>query len=239
MTAWHPLLILVTSLVTCWLVKRLILHIMSLCIWAQHAMAQSASREVRQVGDAVLLHPARTRGDMTDARWIKANKKISNSSECVIFENGSLLIETANKSHTGNYTVELFNCSGRRISKTDIELIIIDAVSQPEIRSSCTLDGHTLLACRTTVRRCRGRIPACIACGLFFSVLVCSMAWLKLYRSPTRHSVDTENIYLTMHGFQERRPENREVEVDNSIYVTRESLQDTSKVTQKTETTSP
>ncbi|KAJ8281603.1 hypothetical protein COCON_G00041220 [Conger conger] len=183
-----------------------------------------------------------------------------------------------------------------RISKTDIELIIIDAVSQPEIRSSCTLDGHTLLACsvdrgdhvrlqwiglanlshlpqqpaqtmsgrtlyllgstpghvvcvaenpvskkssRTTVRRCRGRIPACIACGLLFSVLVCSMAWLKLYRSPTRHSVDTEgNIYLTMQGFQERRPENREVEVDNNIYVTCASVQavlaDTSKVTQKT-----
>ncbi|XP_061092333.1 uncharacterized protein LOC133124827 isoform X2 [Conger conger] len=198
-------------------------------------MAQNASREVRQVGDAVLLHPARTRGDMIDARWIKANKKISNSSECVIFENGSLLIETANRSHTGNYTVELFQPSGRRISKTDIELIIIDAVSQPEIRSSCTLDGHTLLASRTTVRRCRGRIPVCIACGLFFSVLVCSLAWLKLYRTPTRHSVDTENIYLSMQGFQERRPEHREVEVDNNIYVTCESLQailaDTSKVT--------
>ncbi|KAJ8281596.1 hypothetical protein COCON_G00041150 [Conger conger] len=67
------------------------------------------------------------------------------------------------------------------------------------------------------------------------SVLVCSLAWLKLYRTPTRHSVDTENIYLSMQGFQERRPENREVEVDNNIYVTCESLQailaDTSKVT--------
>ncbi|KAJ8337590.1 hypothetical protein SKAU_G00365560 [Synaphobranchus kaupii] len=161
----------------------------------------------------------------------------------------------------------------------------MEAVPQPEVRTSCTVDGHVLLACsvdggddvrlrwtsvlvnlsqepaaqkstgrtlylfssapdhvicvaenpvstkssRPVVKRCRGRIPACIAIGLFACIPVCSMALLTLYKKPTRNS-EEENIYVTMHGCQERTPENWEREIpetDDSFYVTRESLQAT------------
>ncbi|XP_035263348.1 T-cell surface antigen CD2-like isoform X2 [Anguilla anguilla] len=268
------------------LVKRVAFHIMGLHICAQHVMAQNSSREFRQVGDTIFLHPARTRANVNDVRWKKSNGKtfkLHCGSECEIFENGSLLIKTASKNDTGNYTVESFNSSGRMISRTGIELIIIEAVSRPAVRSSCTLDGRVLLACsvdrgdrvrlqwagltnlsslspqpaqtetertlylfgstpghvlcvaenpvskkssRSTVKGCRGRIPACIAFGLFLSIPVCSVVLLKFHRKPAKDSEDMgENIYVTMQGFQDRRLEKQEKEfLDNSIYVTCESL---------------
>ncbi|KAJ8254720.1 hypothetical protein GJAV_G00196410 [Gymnothorax javanicus] len=95
-----------------------------------------------------------TGGDTVDARWTKSDRQIHKSrtgstlgKRTELFPNGSLLIKTANANDSGNYTVDLWDQSGRHILKTNIELIVLDVVSQPVIRSSCTVTGNLLLTC--------------------------------------------------------------------------------------------
>ncbi|XP_036403542.1 uncharacterized protein LOC118790658 [Megalops cyprinoides] len=129
--------------------ERVSFQLVSLCFYAQYVMTLDISiKQVGQLGDSITLHPAFSNNHVHDARWKKSNKLLKgfiNRSES--FANGSMLLSTAIKNDSGNYTVELFNLSGHLISTTHIELIILEAVSQPDVHTSCTPDGHIVMTC--------------------------------------------------------------------------------------------
>ncbi|KAJ8405461.1 hypothetical protein AAFF_G00319340 [Aldrovandia affinis] len=134
------------------LMNRVAFQIVSLYICMQDAVAQKSSREVRQVGDTIFLHHAWRNSHVVDARWRMSDKRLGTihkncQDKCQVFANGSLLLKRATKSDTGNYTGELYDHSGRFISRTEIEVIIMEPVSQPEIRASCMVDGQVMLTC--------------------------------------------------------------------------------------------
>ncbi|KAG7465206.1 hypothetical protein MATL_G00173790 [Megalops atlanticus] len=129
--------------------ERVSFQLVSLCFYAQYVMTLDISiKQVGQLGDNITLHPALPNDHVLDARWKKSDKLLKgfmNRSE--FFENGSMFLRTAIKNDSGIYTVELFNLSGHLISTTRIELIILEAVSQPDVHMSCTADGHIVLTC--------------------------------------------------------------------------------------------
>ncbi|KAI1898472.1 hypothetical protein AGOR_G00072700 [Albula goreensis] len=111
--------------------ERAVLHVLILYICAQHVVAQTSFKEFRTVGETIFLHPASRNSNIKDSRWRKSNiligkpNNMRNVNKYHIFMNGSLLLKTARKNDSGNYTVDLYNHSGHLLSKTDFELIIM------------------------------------------------------------------------------------------------------------------
>ncbi|KAJ8405462.1 hypothetical protein AAFF_G00319350 [Aldrovandia affinis] len=165
--------------------------------------------------------------------------------KCQVFANGSLLLKTATKSDTGNYTVELYDHFGHFISKTEIEVIIMEPVSQPEIHASCMVDGQVMLTCSvdrgdevklqwTRLGNLSQQLQSERTLYLVSNAFV-HMACVaenpvskKSSKPITKKCRDAEeNIYIAMQGCQEwttRAQEKEATEMDNSLYVTCKSL---------------
>ncbi|KAG9346709.1 hypothetical protein JZ751_007023 [Albula glossodonta] len=236
------------------LMERAVLHILSLYICAQHVVAQTSFKEFRTVGETIFLHPASRNSNIKDSRWRKSNiligkpNNMRNVNKYHIFMNGSLLLKTAIKNDSGNYTVELYNHSGHLLSKTDFELIIMEPVSQPEIRMSCTIDGQVMLTCSVNrgdkvelqwigpVNMSQQAKQSSTEQTLYLIsntseniTCVAKNPVSKEFSKPIgkRCRDAEENIYITMQGCDEMKARGQEKdgsEVDDSLYVTCRSL---------------
>ncbi|KAM9437715.1 T-cell surface antigen CD2-like isoform 2-T2 [Salvelinus alpinus] len=114
-------------------------------------------RVVGRVGNSVFLHPKMNLHSKTsDVRWkhdntdmlIARNGTLLNLTDRYeIFLNGSLKFNEGLKRDSGNYTVQQYSENGSLLSEWHIELSILEPVSKPKVRTSCTFDGRVVLTC--------------------------------------------------------------------------------------------
>ncbi|XP_045546098.1 T-cell surface antigen CD2-like isoform X1 [Salmo salar] len=114
-------------------------------------------RVVGRVGNSIFLHPKmHLHTKISDVRWkhvdtdmlIAKNGTLVNLTDrCEIFLNGSLKFNEGLKRDSGNYTVQQYSDNGDFLSEQHIELSILEPVSKPKVRTSCTFDGRVVLTC--------------------------------------------------------------------------------------------
>nr|XP_029503936.1 T-cell surface antigen CD2-like isoform X1 [Oncorhynchus nerka] len=129
---------------------------MLLHLYISYVVAEDI-RVVGRVGNSIFLHPKmHLHAKISDIRWkhdntdmlIARNGTLVNLMDrCEIFRNGSLKFNEGLKRDSGNYTVHQYSENGGRLSERHIELSILEPVSKPKVRTSCTFDGRVVLTC--------------------------------------------------------------------------------------------
>ncbi|XP_062309595.1 uncharacterized protein LOC134013864 [Osmerus eperlanus] len=112
-----------------------------------YTAAEDFKRVFSRSGDAVMLDVNMSAVD--DLRWKHAGKLLASHNKTKdehfqLFPNGSLLLLSGRSTDSGNYTVDVYDKSGRKILTMTYRLLILDV---PEVRARCALDGSLVLTC--------------------------------------------------------------------------------------------
>ncbi|CAB1333198.1 unnamed protein product [Coregonus sp. 'balchen'] len=136
---------------------RLPIWMLVLHLYISYVVAEDITRVVGRVGDSIFLHPKMyLYAEFSDVRWkhVNTNMLIARNGtlvnlmdRCEIFLNGSLKFYEGLKRDSGNYTVSQYHKDGALLSVRNIELVILEPVSKPKVRTSCTFDGRVVLTC--------------------------------------------------------------------------------------------
>ncbi|XP_078143044.1 uncharacterized protein LOC139912317 isoform X1 [Centroberyx gerrardi] len=203
----------------------LVLSALLVLLMKTHASSAEPTRIFVRSGESVLLtfDLGEKKAVEYDFRWKLGDKAVTIqnrvtddfTSRCRLQPDGSLLLSSAQRSDSGNYSLEVFDEStGKLQLRTHILLTVLDPSSWLVRSASCSLDGRVFLNCSVEegpYKHNQGLVVVwLLVCSflLLFSFLIFVFV-LRKRRSQRRRAGDPlgENIYVSMRGNRGNRKE--------------------------------
>ncbi|XP_044078476.1 uncharacterized protein LOC122888279 isoform X2 [Siniperca chuatsi] len=167
-------------------------------------------------GEAVLLTSRAVLQRSQDARWthhhlavsLRNNRMRCQHGRCELLSNGSLRFSRLQTADSGNYTLEVFDESGKRLMKKDFELRVEDSISNSNSSNSNSNSSSSAV------------VSVLICC--FLLLLLFIIIFILRRRSQRMRTAGPlqENVYMVMqHGGKRKDEEEKQEREEESIYV--------------------